>query len=139
MPIALALLHHPAGVYAFVVAAIVGALYATQRPAFVPAFAGAAAALLGLLGFLAVPPSSFALLLLGIGIALLHAEFLFPTSGVAGLLGLGVTISASWLLLAPSAAPAMPGPLRLAVAISGTLVLFGVVARTMRLRTLPKN
>lgn len=139
MPFALALLHHPAGVYAFVVAAIVGSLYAAQRPAFVPVFAGAAAALLALIGFLAVPPSLLALSLLGIGVVLLHAEFVFPTSGVAGLLGLGVTAWGSSLLLAPSAAPVMTGPVRLAVAISGTLVLFGAVARTMRLRTLPKN
>jgi membrane-bound ClpP family serine protease len=139
MPFAVALLHHPAGVYAFVVTAIAALLYAVQTPAFVPAFAGAAAALLALLGFLAVPPSLLALLLLGLGVVLLHAEFLFPTSGVAGLLGLAVTISASSLLLAPSEAPAMTGPARLVVAVSGTLVLFGVVARTMRLRTMPKN
>jgi membrane-bound serine protease (ClpP class) len=139
MPFAVALLDHPAGVYAFLVAAIVASLYAALKPAFVPTFAGAAAALLTLLGFSAVPPDYAALLLLAIGIALLHAEFLLPTSGALGALGLAVTAWASMLLLAPSGWPELGGPTRVAASIGGTLVLFGAVAHTMRLRTLPKS
>jgi len=139
MPFAVALLHHPAGIYVFLVAAIVASLYAAQRPAFVPTFAGLAACLLALLGFMAVPPSYAALLLLATGVVLLHLEFLLPTSGFAGTLGLGVTAWASLLLLAPSAMQPWAGPSRFAVAIVGTLVVFGAVAHTMRLRTLPVN
>jgi membrane-bound ClpP family serine protease len=139
MPFAVALLHHPAGIYLFLVAAIAASLYAAQRPAFVPTFAGLAASSLACLGFLAVPPSYSALLLLATGVVLLHLEFLLPTSGFAGTLGLGVTVWASMLLLAPSAMQPSVGPSRFAVAIAGTLVVFGAVAHTMRLRTLPKN
>jgi membrane-bound ClpP family serine protease len=139
MPFAVALLHHPAGVYAFLVAAIVASLYAALKPAFVPTFAVVAAGLLALLGLVAVPPDYAALLLLGIGVALLHAEFLVPTSGAAGTLGLAVTAWASTLLLAPSGWPEPDGPTRVAAAIAGTLVLFGAVTHTMRLRTLPKS
>jgi membrane-bound ClpP family serine protease len=139
MPFAVALLHHPAGVYLFIVAAIVASLYAAVRPAFVPTFAGAAALLLTLLGFAAVPPNHAALMLLGIGIAMLHAEFLVPTCGAFGALGLVVTAWASMLLLAPSGWPDLGGPTRFAASIAGTLVLFGAVTHTMRLRTLPKS
>ena len=139
MPFAVALLHDPAGIYGFLVAAIVASLYAAQRPAFLPAFAGIAAALLTALGFVAVPPNLPGLWLLAVGIGLLHAEFLIPTSGAAGALGLGVTAWASILLLTPGAFATAAGPLRFAVALIGTIVLFGAVAHTMRLRTLPKN
>lgn len=139
MPFAVALLHHPAGVYAFVVAAIVAWLYAALTRAFVPTLTGVAAGLLTVLGFVAVPPSYVALSLLGIGIVLLHAEYLFPTSGAAGVLGLAVTAWASALLLAPSGWPELGTPTRVAAALTGTLVLFGAVTHTMRLRTLPKN
>jgi len=139
MPFAIALLHHPAGVYAFLVAAIVASLYAALKPSFVPTFSAVAAGLLALLGFVAVPPDYGALLLLAIGVALLHTEFLIPTSGAAGALGLAVTSWASTLLLAPSAWPELGGATRAAAAIAGTLVLVGAVTHTMRLRTLPKS
>ena len=139
MPFAVALLHHPTGVYAFLVAALVASLYAAQTHAFVPTFTSVAASLLTLLGFVAVPPSYPGLLLLGSGVMLLHVEFLLPTSGVAGTLGLVVTTWASTLLLAPGVMPALTSPPRLAVALSGALVLAGAVAHTMRLRTLPKG
>jgi len=139
MPFAIALLQHPVGAYGFLVVAISGFLYAALTRTFLPAFTGAAAMLLTLLAFLQIPPNLLGLLLLAVGIVLLHVEFLLPTSGAAGLLGLGVTTWASSVLLAPSVATAMNGPSRLAIAIAGTLALFGVVARTMRLRTLPRT
>jgi membrane-bound ClpP family serine protease len=139
MPLVIALLHHPAGVYAFLVAGIVASLYAALRPAFVPLFAAGAASLLALLGFAAVPPDYAELLLLGIGVVLLHAEFVVPTSGAAGTLGLAATAWASTLLLAPSGWPDFGSPTRVAAAIAGTLVLFGAVIHTMRLRTLPRS
>jgi membrane-bound serine protease (ClpP class) len=138
MPFVVALLHDPAGVYGFLVAAIVASLYAARRPAFLPVFAGVSAALLTTLGFAAVAPNLPALWLLALGIALLHVEFLVPTSGAAGAVGLGVTAWASLLLSAPSVFGAA-GPLRFAVALLGTAALFGAVAHTMRLRTLPRN
>jgi membrane-bound serine protease (ClpP class) len=138
MPFAVALLCHPAGAYAVLITAIAGLLYASVTRTFLPAFTGVSAALLTLLAYLQVPPHALGLLLLGAGILLLHTEFLLPTFGLAGLLGVGVTGWASTLLLAPSAATAMTGPLRLVVACAGTLVFLAVVARTMRLRTLPR-
>jgi len=139
MRFAVALLHHPAGVYAFLVAAIVASSYAALKPAFLPTFTAVAAGLLTALGFVAVPPGCAALSLLAIGVALLHAEFLIPTSGAAGALGLAVTAWGSMLLLAPRGWPELGFPTIGAAAIAGTLVLFGAVAHTMRLRTLPKN
>jgi len=139
MPFAVALLCHPAGAYTALVIAIVSLLYASHTRTFVPAFTSVAAALLTLLAFLQVPPTVTGLLLLGLVLVLLHTEFLLPTCGLAGLFGLGVTGWASSLLLAPSAATAMTGASRSVVAVAGTLVLCAVVARTMRLRTLPRS
>jgi membrane-bound serine protease (ClpP class) len=139
MPFAVALLHHPAGVYAFLVAAIVASLYASLKPAFAPTFTAVAAGLLALLGFVAVPPSYAALMLLAIGVVLLHLEFLIPTSGAAGVLGLAVTVWASTQLLVRSGGPELGAATVVAAAITGTSILFGAVIHTMRLRTLPKS
>jgi membrane-bound ClpP family serine protease len=132
MPFAVALLCHPVGAFAALVAAIVATLYAVQSHRFVPSFTAVSAALLTLLAFLQVPPSVAGLAWLGIGMALLHAEFLWPTFGAAGLLGIGATAWSSWTLLA-----ALPPAPRAAMALLGASVLLAAVARTMRLRTLP--
>ena len=78
MPFAVALLCHPLGTFAALVAAIVAALYAAQSHRFLPAFTAVSAALLTLLAFLQVPPSAAGLAWLCVGVALLHAEFLWP-------------------------------------------------------------
>ena len=132
MPFAVALLCHPLGTFAALAAAIVAALYAAQSHRFLPAFTAASAALLTPLAFLQVPPSAAGLVWLCAGVALLHAEFLWPAFGVAGLLGIGTAAWGSCLLLAP-----LEPVTRGAVAICGALVLLAAVARTMRLRTLP--
>jgi membrane-bound ClpP family serine protease len=87
---------------------------------------------LTLLAFLQVPPSVAGLAWLCVGVALLHAEFLWPTFGLAGAAGIGATVWGSALLLAPL--PPLP---RGAIALLGTLALLAAVARTARLRTLP--
>ena len=133
MPFAVAVLCHPIGTFVALVASIVAALYAAQSCRFLPAFTAVSAALLTLLAFLQVPPSVAGLAWLGVGVALLHAELLWPTFGVAGLLGVGATAWSSWLLLAALA----PIP-RGALALFGAAVLLAAVARTMRLRTLPR-
>jgi hypothetical protein len=133
MPFAVALLHHPAGAYAFLVAAIVGCLYAAQRPTFVPAFAGLGAAFLALLAFVDMARDPLGFVMLGLGLLLLHLEFLVPTIGIAGMLGVGAATWGSWLLLAP-----LPSIARGALALVGALILLAAVARTMRLRTLPQ-
>jgi membrane-bound ClpP family serine protease len=132
MPFAVALLCHPLGTFAALVATIAAALFAAQSHRFLPAFAAASAALLTLLAFLQVPPSSTGLASVGLGVVLLHLEFLWPTFGIAGMLGLAATFSGSWSLLA-TLTPVTRG----AVALLGAALLLGVVARTMRLRTLP--
>jgi membrane-bound ClpP family serine protease len=132
MPFAVALLCHPIGTFAALVAAIVAALYAAQSQRFLPAFTAVTAATLTLLAFLQVPPSAAGLALVCAGVVLLHAEFLWPTAGVAGLLGLGSAAWGSCLLLG-----ALPPIARGAVALLGTVLLLTAVARTMRLRTLP--
>jgi membrane-bound serine protease (ClpP class) len=133
MPFAVALLHHPAGAYAFLVAAIVGLLYAAQRPAFLPAFAGIGAGFLALLAFVDMARDPLGFVVLGVGIVLLHIEFLVPTIGAAGVVGVGAAAWGSWVLLAP-----LPTAARGAVALLGALMLLAAVARTMRLRTLPR-
>ena len=131
MPFAVAVLCHPVGTFAALVAALVATLYAAQSRRFLPAFTAVSATLLTLLAFLQVPPSVAGLAWLGVGVALLHAEFLWPTFGVAGVLGIGAVAWSSWLLLAGLA----PIP-RGAMALFAAAVLLAAVARTMRLRTL---
>jgi membrane-bound ClpP family serine protease len=133
MPFAVALLCHPLGTFASLVAAIVATLYAAQSHRFLPAFTAVSAALLTLLAFLQVPPSTAALAWLFIGVVLLHVEFLRPTFGFAGLLGVGAAAWGSCSLLAP-----LEPIVRGAAALLGALMLLAAVARTMRLRTLPQ-
>jgi membrane-bound serine protease (ClpP class) len=85
-----------------------------------------------LLAFLQVPPSAAGLAWLVGGVALLHAEFVVPTFGVAGVLGLAAAAWGSGSLLA-SLAPLPRG----VAALLAAVVLLAAVARTMRLRTLP--
>jgi membrane-bound ClpP family serine protease len=133
MPFAVALLCHPIGTFAALVVATIAALYAARSHRFLPVFTAFSAALLTLLAFLQVPPSAAGLISLGAGVALLHAEFLWPAFGVPGMLGIGAAAWGSWLLLA--ALEPLP---RGAVALCGAFVLLAAVARTMRLRTLPR-
>lgn len=132
MPLAVALLGHPIGAFGSLVATVVAALYAAQSRRFLPAFTAVSAALLTLIAFLLTPPSGPGLVCLGAAIVLLHAEFSWPTFGVAGLLGVACAAWGSWLLLA-----ALEPTPRCAAAALGALVLLAAVARTMRLRTLP--
>jgi len=132
MPFAVALLCHPLGMFAALVAAAMASLYAAQSRRFLPAFTAGSAGLLTLLAFLQVRPSLAGLAWLCAGVALLHAEFMCPAFGVAGLLGIGAAVWGSWLLLA-----ALEPVPRGAAALCGALLLLAAVARTMRLRTLP--
>jgi membrane-bound ClpP family serine protease len=132
MPLAVALLCHPLGSFTALVVAIIAALYAAQSRRFLPAFTATSAALLALLAFLQVPPSATGITWLATGVVLLHVEFLRPTFGVAGVLGVGSASAGSYLLLAPLAPVA-----RGSVALVAGLLLLAAVARTMRLRTLP--
>jgi membrane-bound ClpP family serine protease len=103
--------------------------------AFLPGFAGIAAALLALLAYLTSPPPATGVLLLALGIALLNAEFLFATFGCAGAAGLAAAFCGSWQLLeAQGAAPPLP---RACAAGLGTLALLATVLRGWRHRTLP--
>ena len=132
MSFSVTLLCHPVGTLTALVAGIVFALYAAQSRRFLPAFTAVSAALLTILAFLQVPPSAAGLAWLAVGIALLHAEFFWPTFGIAGLLGFGTAAWGSCLLLAALA----PVP-RSVIALLTALLLLAAVARTMRLRTLP--
>src|SRR5688572_31702514 len=76
MPFPIALLCHPLGTFAALVAAIVAALYAAQSRRFLPALTAVSTALLTLLAFLLAPPSMAGLVWLCLGVALLHVEFL---------------------------------------------------------------
>ncbi len=138
MPIAVALLCHPAGAYACLVTALAGFAYACHVWRFVPAFTAASAAALTTLAFLQVPPDAAAVALVALGTVLLQAEFVLPTYGAALATGCAAGIAGSWRLLAAAAeaTPALPAPLRLAIAIAGTLTLLAAVLRGFRLRTL---
>jgi membrane-bound serine protease (ClpP class) len=136
MPFAVALLCHPAGAYGCVVAALAALVYAWHTRSFVPAFAAAAAALLGALAFLQVPRDPAGVLLLAVGVALLQGEFLLPTYGAALLAGFAASVSGSWLLLAAAPHAALAAPLRAAIALVGALTLLAAVLRGFRLRTL---
>ncbi|HJR68524.1 MAG TPA: hypothetical protein VKA43_00615, partial [Gammaproteobacteria bacterium] len=109
--------------------------------AFVPAFAAVSGAALTALAFLHRAPDAAALLALGLGVALLHAEFLWSTYGLAALLGVGACGLGSWQLLASAGAawPALPTPLRIAAALLGSVLMLAAVLRGMRVRTLPRD
>ena len=138
MPLPIALLCHPAGAYACLVAALAGLVYAWHTRTFVPAFTAASAALLTTLAFLQVPPDSCAVLLLAIGVVLLQIEFVLPTFGAALLIGLVASIVGSWQLLAaaPGASGTLVPAVRSALTLAGTLTLAAAVLRGLRLRTL---
>lgn len=136
MPLAVALLSHPAGTYGFVVVAVIGTTLGIHARRFVPAFTGGSAALLAALGFLHVPPSSGGLALLAAGILLLHAEFLVATRGVAGALGLCAAAGGSWAML-DSEQITLPPSWRLALATLGALTLLVGIGLAMRHATLP--
>ena len=57
MPFAVALLCHPLGTFAALVATIAAALFAAQSRRFLPTFTAASAASLTLLAFAQVPPA----------------------------------------------------------------------------------
>ena len=138
MPIAVALLCHPAGAYACLVTALGGFVYACHTRRFVPAFTAASAAALMTLAFLQVPPDASGVALVTIGAALLQAEFVLPTYDTALAAGCAAAVAGSWRLLAAAAdaTPALPAALRLAIAIVGTLLLLAAVLRSFRLGTL---
>jgi hypothetical protein len=133
MPLAVALLHHPIGTFASLLLAVIAALYATQSRRLLPLVTCMSAAVLALLAFLESPPSSTGLTWLGVALVLLHTEFLWPSFGMAAVLGVGGAAWGSYLLLAP-----LDPPARVPAALVGALLLLAAVARTMRLRTLPR-
>jgi membrane-bound ClpP family serine protease len=137
VPLAVALLAHPAGAYVALVAAIAGLFYGAHVRRFVPLFAGVCAGVLALLGFLHVPPHGAALPLIAVGVALLTAEFRFGSVGAAGALGLAGAFAGSWLLLAPPAIEPLPPPWRALLALAGTLALALAVLAGWRRATLP--
>jgi membrane-bound ClpP family serine protease len=139
MPIAVALLCHPAGAYGFVVVTLGAFVYACQARTFVPAFTAFAAAALTALAFLHVPPSPHGLLLIGLGVALLQCELLLPTYGTALMAGIAACVGGSWLLLAPphGATVVLATAPKLAVAVTGSLALLAAVLHGFRRRTLP--
>ena len=141
MPFPVALLDHPAGAYGALVVTIAALVHAYHTRAFVPAFTAVSAAALTALAFLHRTPDTTSLVALALGIALLHAEFLWSTYGLAALLGLGACSLGSWQLLASAGAawPALPTPLRIAAALAGSLLLLASVLRGMRVRTLPRD
>lgn len=140
MPLPVALLAHPAGAYGALVVTIAAFIHAYHTRAFVSAFTAVAGAALTALAFLHNAPDATGLAALALGIALLHAEFLWSTYGLAALLGLGACTLGSWELLASAtASPALPTPLRVAAALLGSLLMLAAVLRGMRVRTLPRD
>jgi membrane-bound ClpP family serine protease len=138
MPIAVALLCHPAGAYACLVTTLAAFVYAYHTHRFVPAFTAASAAALTALAFLQMPPDPVGVALVAAGAVLLQMELVLPTYGAALVTGCTAVVAGSWRLLAAaaSAAPALPAALRLAIALAGTLTLLAAVLRGFRLWTL---
>jgi hypothetical protein len=141
LPWPIALLDHPAGVYGVVVVAVGAFVHAYHTRALVPAFTAVSATTLAALAFLHRAPDATGLAALALGVALLHAEFLWSTYGLAALLGLSACACGSWQLLASAgtAWPALPAPLRIAAALLGSSLLLAAVLRGMRVRTLPRD
>jgi membrane-bound ClpP family serine protease len=138
MPLAVALLCHPAGGYACLVTALAAFVYACHTRTFVPAFTAVSAAALTTLAFLQVPPDAAGVALVALATVLLQAEFVLPTYGAALAAGCTIGIAGSWRLLAAAAeaAPALPAAARLTIALVGTVTLLAAVLRGFRLRTL---
>jgi hypothetical protein len=141
LPLPVALLDHPAGAYGALVVTIAALIHAYHTRALVPAFAAVSGAALTALAFLHRAPDATALVALGLGVALLHAEFLWSTYGLAAVLGVGACGLGSWQLLASAGAawPALPTPLRIAAALLGSVLMLAAVLRGLRVRTLPRD
>jgi membrane-bound serine protease (ClpP class) len=136
MPLAVALLCHPAGAYTCLVTALAAFAYAWHTRRFVPSFMAASAAALTTLAFLQVPPDGVGVALVALGVALLQTELMLPTYGAALVAGYAASVAGSWRLLA-----ALPGSptLWLAIALAGTSALLAAVLRGFRLRTLGRT
>lgn len=131
MPLAIAILHDPVGIYLFMIVATAGLAYGAHARRFVPAFAGGSAAALATLGSLSMPPSAGGLALLAAAIVLLHAEFLLATRGTAAVLGVATALAGAWLVLAPT-----PPLVRIPLAVGGALALLYAVGAGLRVATL---
>ena len=138
MPFVLAIVNPPACAYAWLVLALCGVLHASYVPRFTTGLAGTAAGALATLGYLHAPPSGAALALLALGLLLRNLEFLRPTFGAALIAGLATTTAGSWWLLAvQSPAAPLPPPLRVALAVAGSLALLVSTEGAVRRYTLP--
>ncbi len=139
MPISVAILQDPRTAYCLLVTALIGLCHAAYlRNTLVITFTGTASALLALLAYLHNPPHPSAVLCVGLGFALMNAEFLLPTFGLAGICALAATAYGSWLLLEPSASIELPLAARALLAGAGTLLLFLTVGRVLRRYTLAR-
>jgi membrane-bound ClpP family serine protease len=133
MPIAIVLLDHPAGVYAFLVIAVSGLLHGCITRRFLQLLMGVAATLLTALAFATRAPEPAGALLIVLGAVLMNIEFRLATFGVAGLGGCAAAFAGSLGVLAtarPEAAP--PSAIAACLAAIGTLALLLAAYRTQR-------
>ena len=139
MPISVAILLDPRAAYCLLVIALMGLCHAAYlRGTLVIAFTGTTSALLALLAYLHNPPRPGAVLGIGVGFALMNAEFLLPTFGLAAVVALAATFCGSWLLLEPSPGISLPAAARALLGGAGTLLLFLAVGRVLRRYTLAR-
>jgi membrane-bound serine protease (ClpP class) len=138
---AIALLGEPAVAYVLLVVSLANLVFAAHnRAAFLPGVLGAATALLALLAYLKAPASTPAAAWLLLGVALVSLEFLLPTFGALGALGIASLFGGSLRLLAVEGFELSGGlALRVALATIGTVVLCIATWRAVRVRTLPAS
>jgi membrane-bound serine protease (ClpP class) len=138
-PLAIALLGEPAVAYALLVIGLASGVFAAHnRPELLLGTTGAAAALLALLAYLKAPASAPAVAVLLLGVALVNLEFVLPTFGALGALGIASVFGGSLRLLSAEGFELRGGlALRIALATIGTIALCFATWRALRLRTLP--
>ncbi len=135
----LATITDPNVAYLLMLVGIYGLVFEGYNPgAIVPGVVGAICLLLALFAFQVLPVNYAGLALIGLGVALMVAEAFVPSFGALGLGGIAAFVFGSIILLDPD----VPGmqisqSLIFAVALTGGLLLLGLMTMLVRIRRRP--
>lgn len=135
----LAIITHPTVAYILLMIGIYGLILEGYSPgALVPGIVGAISLLTALFAFQVIPVNFAGLGLLALGLILMVAEAFAPSFGVLGLGGVAAFAFGS-IMLMDTGVPGYGAPLAViaAVAISGALLMFLIVALFLRSRKQP--
>ena len=135
----LQVISNPTVAYMLMLLGIYGLLFEGYNPgAIVPGVVGAIALLLALFSFQVLPVNYAGLALIVLGVILMASEFLVPSFGALGMGGIAAFVFGSVILIDSD----IPGfgvsiPLIASIALSGALVMLGIVWFAVKSRDRP--